>query len=48
MDEQQFKNEFNNLVSDLISSNTDIEIFEGYTLKSKGRSFRILLEIEEY
>lgn len=48
MDEQQFKEEFDNLVSDLIGNNTNIEIFEGYTLKTKGRNFRILLEIEEY
>lgn len=48
IDEQQFKEEFDSLVSDLISCNTDVEIFEGYTLKKGGRSFRILLEIEEY
>ena len=48
MDEQQFLEEFDNLVSDLISNNTDIEIFEGYTLKKGDRSFRISLDIEEY
>ena len=48
MDEQQFKKEFDSLVMDLINNNEDIEVFEGYTLKIKGRSFTILLEIEEY
>ena len=48
MDEKQFINEFDDLVLNFISSNTDVEIFTGYNLRKDGRSFRILLEIEEY